>query len=297
MFNIRNMGIETPHDNTFEILRPFGMGVCVFLLTMDPCVVSVDPNPYYKLPCHNLGKNHPNIDAEFVPHCGYELHDMQPGECILYTDTFPRILTIPKYVNDLRNSWIHFSCEDASTLFSQLGIMPNTILSLRDPELIASILYDIMSEHLQMNAHWKRMENSMFEMLLINVARCALPAGSSLTSREIKRRESLAQLRKKMYLNPARDWSVASMAESMFMSVNRFIDAYSEYFGITPKQDIINARVQHAKTLLGLQNVSLRDAATLSGFQSEYYFSSVFKRITGYTPAAFRRQISSISEL
>lgn len=291
------MGIETPHDNTFKIIRPLGMGVCVFLLTMEPCVVSVSSNQY----CESLyppppEKNHSSDDSASMNCHEYDLRNMQPGECILYTDTFPRILRIPEHVNDLRNSWIHFKCEEPSSLFAQLGIVPNTILSLRAPELISSMLYDIMSEHLQKNAHWERMESAMLEMLLVSISRCSLPAGSSLTSREIKRHESLEKLRKKMYLNPARDWSVASMAEGMFMSTNRFIDAYSSCFGITPKQDIINARVQHAKTLLGLQNISLRDAAVLSGFQSEYYFSSVFKRVTGSTPAAFRRQMLSICE-
>ena len=48
MFDICSMGIETPHDNTFKIIRPLGMGVCVFLLTMEPCVVSVSSNQYYE---------------------------------------------------------------------------------------------------------------------------------------------------------------------------------------------------------------------------------------------------------
>ena len=46
---IRNMGIETPHDCSFKINRPCGMGVCAFLQTLTPCNISVRKSNAYGL--------------------------------------------------------------------------------------------------------------------------------------------------------------------------------------------------------------------------------------------------------
>ena len=103
--------------------------------------------------------------------------------------------------------------------------------------------------------------------------------------------DDLTALRRDIYLNPERNWSVASMATNLIINQNRFIALYSQLFGVTPKHDVVNARVQKAKMLMYMETISIRDIAHMSGFQNEYYFSTVFKRITGMTPNEYRRNL------
>lgn len=72
------------------------------------------------------------------------------------------------------------------------------------------------------------------------------------------------------------------------MSTNQFINLYQHFFGTTPKQDIINARIVKAKNMLGRSSL-MREVAVNCGFENEFYFSRIFKQKTGMTPGQFIR--------
>ena len=277
---IRNMGIETPHDCSFKINRPCGMGVCAFLQTLTPCNISVRKSNAY-------GLEYEHADGTPEP---YDVQVMHPGECIIYTPTFPRLLTINSDVLLLRNNWIHFDCPKPNDYFSELGIPLNTLFNLRSSTLVSSMLDDMISEHLQMNSNWERMEGVLLEEFLIKLSRSYLPLGKAYID-DRRQMDDLTALRRDIYLNPERNWSVASMAINLIITQNRFIALYSQLFGVTPKHDVVNARVQKAKMLMYMETISIRDIAHMSGFQNEYYFSTVFKRITGMTPNEYRRNL------
>ena len=76
------------------------------------------------------------------------------------------------------------------------------------------------------------------------------------------------------------------MAAQAFLAQNRFIILYRTFFNTTPKQDLLNARIQKAKTMLG-NSTTIKDVAAQSGFANEYYFSTAFKRAVGVTPGQY----------
>ncbi len=279
---IRNMGIESPHDCNFTINHARGMGVCAFLQTLTACNVSVR-----RLDDYDMASERP--EGAPVP-CDIQV--MRPGECIVYTPEFPRVLTINPDIPILRNNWIHFECPAPREYFSELGLPTNALFNLRSATLVSSMMDDIMTEHLQMNPGWERMEGVLLEAFLIKLARCAVPLGKGVLD-DKRQMDDFTALRREIYLHPERNWSVASMAVNLFLTQNRFIALYSQFFGVTPKHDVVTARVQKAKMLLYMEHVSIRDVAHSSGFQNEYYFSTVFKRLTGFTPNAYRRKFLS----
>ena len=69
----------------------------------------------------------------------------------------------------------------------------------------------------------------------------------------------------------------------------RFNDIFKNTFGITPNRYIVTRKINFAKELLLLSNVSVTDAAYLSGFSDIYYFSKVFKNETGVSPTKFKK--------
>lgn len=58
----------------------------------------------------------------------------------------------------------------------------------------------------------------------------------------------------------------------------------------TPYQYVIERRVRVACDLLKCQNEELSEIAYRCGFSSQSHFSTIFKRITGKTPAAYRKE-------
>ena len=72
------------------------------------------------------------------------------------------------------------------------------------------------------------------------------------------------------------------------MSKSSLYRMFSEEYGISPAQLIIEERLRHAKQLLQDPQVSIKEAAYASGFNDPNYFSRIFKRQEGISPTEFR---------
>lgn len=92
-----------------------------------------------------------------------------------------------------------------------------------------------------------------------------------------------------VYKDP--DLSIRTFAEHFDMSEVYFRRLFKAGYGIAPSQYIISLRLKYAKELMKYPFLSLEECALQSGFSSLQYFCRVFKKATGATPAAYRRQM------
>lgn len=84
--------------------------------------------------------------------------------------------------------------------------------------------------------------------------------------------------------------TVADLAAAVHLSRAYFIRSFKSRFGSPPIAYLLSLRVRAAKNLLRNTNLLCRDIALRTGFEDEYYFSKMFKKITGLTPTAFRKR-------
>jgi AraC-like DNA-binding protein len=89
--------------------------------------------------------------------------------------------------------------------------------------------------------------------------------------------------------DPARPWSVASLADEVAMSRSAFAARFNELVGEPPMHYVARWRMQVALTSLKADGATLGELATRLGYQSEAAFSRAFKRIVGVSPGAARR--------
>ena len=89
--------------------------------------------------------------------------------------------------------------------------------------------------------------------------------------------------------DPAREWTVASLAEEVAMSRSAFAARFKELVGESPLQYITRWRMNLALTWLKEENVSLGELANRLGYRSEAAFSRAFKRLIGVSPGSARR--------
>ncbi len=99
----------------------------------------------------------------------------------------------------------------------------------------------------------------------------------------------LTALRRDMMLHPEFDWNVDSMTRRINLGRTRFQTLYKETFGISPIDDVINARVRLAKDRLKYTTRSIAEVAEMCGYKSTEHFCRQFAKITGMTPGNFRR--------
>lgn len=75
--------------------------------------------------------------------------------------------------------------------------------------------------------------------------------------------------------------------------VNKYYLAhtFTETFGISPINYLINTRIKKAEKLLETSDYSLAFISRACGFSSSSYFAQTFKKINGVSPSIYRKQI------
>lgn len=102
--------------------------------------------------------------------------------------------------------------------------------------------------------------------------------------------DPLTRLREEILRCPERAWNLQEMARQCGYSVSHFCTLYKERFASSPKQDVLAARVELAKKMLCYTDYTAVQIAEQCGFAYAPYFSKCFKRGTGLSPQAYRKQ-------
>lgn len=83
--------------------------------------------------------------------------------------------------------------------------------------------------------------------------------------------------------------SIHDVAEQVNLNVSYLSREFKKHRGISPIEYLTQLRIEKAKQLLlDPANMMFKDIATLVGYQNQYYFSKVFKLITGLTPTKYK---------
>ena len=86
----------------------------------------------------------------------------------------------------------------------------------------------------------------------------------------------------------AKALTVDRLASRCRLSTFHFIRAFRAAFGDTPHQYLRRRRIERAKELLVTTPLPVTEICDQIGFQSLGSFSTLFRRVTGETPAAYR---------
>lgn len=88
------------------------------------------------------------------------------------------------------------------------------------------------------------------------------------------------------------DIRVDELCRIACMSKSSFYRAFTEEYGISPAQLILDERIKFAKTLLKENyNLTIKEAAYASGFNDPNYFTRAFRKSEGITPTEFREKL------
>lgn len=84
------------------------------------------------------------------------------------------------------------------------------------------------------------------------------------------------------------DLSIKEIADKSFLSEVYFRKLFKEEYGISPQKYIINLRIQNAAGLISAGYYSLKDIASMSGYDDYKYFLVEFKKKLGVSPSQYR---------
>jgi AraC family transcriptional regulator len=83
---------------------------------------------------------------------------------------------------------------------------------------------------------------------------------------------------------------LAELAQACNLSVSHFARSFKRTFGVSCHRWLIELRIERAKSLLSVADLSLTDVALKSGFNDQTAFTRTFRRIVGVPPGRWRRE-------
>ena len=83
--------------------------------------------------------------------------------------------------------------------------------------------------------------------------------------------------------------SIDDYAESLHISTNWFIHNFKQYAGMSPAQYILSLRMVNAQSLLERTTYNIKEISEIVGYENPLYFSRVFKKEIGKSPAQYRK--------
>jgi len=83
---------------------------------------------------------------------------------------------------------------------------------------------------------------------------------------------------------------IPDLSDLVGLSVPHFSRAFRQSFGAPPHAYLIHRRLERARFLMLAGDLALSEVAVSCGFNDQAHLCKVFRRETGRTPAAWRRE-------
>src|SRR5204862_4768318 len=114
-------------------------------------------------------------------------------------------------------------------------------------------------------------------------------ADKSITPANADLRERLWRARRYMDECYDQPLDLAEISKQACLSRYHFLRSFRDAFNTTPRQYLIQRRIEKAKELLRLRSISVTDVCFEVGFQSLGSFSALFHKSVGAAPVNYRR--------
>jgi len=103
----------------------------------------------------------------------------------------------------------------------------------------------------------------------------------------------LGQVIEYIHANLTADLSIVELARMAQTSPFHFARHFRASIGLTPHQYVMERRIERAKWLLADCSRSIAAVAYASGFATQAHLTTVFRRLVGVTPRAYRTHAGS----
>lgn len=208
----------------------------------------------------------------------------EPDACLLYT---PECGQDYSAVKEFENSYVHFQADEADRKkLESMDIPLNRVFYPARPGMFEPIFGKLREECLTRKAHADLMMDALLRQMFVLISR-QLSSGCALEGAEADLYRQFQIARLTLLTQCEKAWDTASMCRLVHMGKSQFYFYYEHFFGIPPKADLLNARMERAKNLLTNEALQIQRVAELCGFFNASHFTRQFKRRFGCAPCKY----------
>lgn len=182
--------------------------------------------------------------------------------------------------NKWSHSWLHFHGNICDDFLQKCGLEDDSCFILKKPEILEEYLIKIYNEIMDHNS--AEMLQLYWKCLFTELGR----QKNTLTEKEPP--DSLAAVREYLVQYPENRDSIYELARKAGMSVPNFCALFHRWFGKSPGQFRLDARMERACYYLRFKTYTIKEIGRLVGYDDAYQFSRIFSRHTGMSPSRWR---------
>jgi len=265
--DIRLMGIDAAHEPGYTVDRPTGTSDYVFEF-FDTAVDLVDVDGRRRYP-----------GGVFIVY--------SPGSRQFY-----------RAVEPMRHTWFQLCGDGIDECLRRYNIPVDRATAVDRPDYLNALLEEARGQAVRRHGQWEDAVTEICRTLFRKLSRALYqPAIIEQSPYEKQVLAMLHRVRGQVFKDIRRRWTVDDMASLANMSAPRFAVAYSNHFGATPIDDLIDVRLRHAELLMSKLPMPVSDAARLSGFNSASNFHVRYRERIGRSPRRLRRPEAQRAEV
>lgn len=183
--------------------------------------------------------------------------------------------------------WVHFTGNNVKSILKQYDIPMNDHVFFCGMSSGYAQLYKQMIDELQTcRVGYQEFLEMCFRQLLILVQRNRLEKPTIVDSHV---QEEMNYVRQYFHEHYNESISIDEFAQSRHMSISLFMRNFKKVYGVSPKQYIVNLRMNNAQSLLETTDYSVTEIAAIVGYSNPLYFSRLYHKQKGQSPSDYRR--------
>lgn len=214
-----------------------------------------------------------------------KLQMLEKGNCVIYPPGVPQHYYY--YLNEHPDVyWVHFSCKQGNELLKNWGWEKENTYNVGVDNSYIQLFDSIILELQLKQPYCEEQLKLLIQQLLLKMSRNRNIATSTQGSYNKEVEEAI----KIFNQAPEEEFTIKQFAKGRGLNYYRFIDTFTQYVGISPRQYIINIRMTKAKDLLMNSMFQVSEIAGLAGYDNALYFSRLFKKTWGMSPSEYRLQ-------
>lgn len=182
--------------------------------------------------------------------------------------------------------YVHFTGSECERLMREMVLDKKNIFYIGKSHTLEGLFDTLISEYKQkLKFATPRMNGILLEIIsLIGRKNAYMISGGTDTN---KRFETVCEY---IHNNFSGRLTLKELASKCSLSESRFSHLFTEMFGKSPKQYIMNVRMENAKELLLDSDMSVLEVGSAVGIDDQNYFSRIFKKHCGMSPTEFRNE-------
>lgn len=203
---------------------------------------------------------------------------LDAGSCICFAPHSHQCISAPS--GGLLHDWMHLSVS-FSEIAEKYGFEYGKAYTPTDSGFVTELMREAELEHMNEGSFYRDICEMKISEIIAKLVRSGNTeaVASSVNA-------AFTEARAKIHMDYRHMWTVEEMANLVHLSPSRFFAVYRSVFGVSPKTDLSNVRLEHARHFLA-GGASVKEVSEMTGYTNVYHFIRAFKAHTGVTPGKY----------